>query len=165
MAGCGVPYYGSGPHGPAAAMVFSLEEGCPLYAIVIGCGRAGSEIAARLCRAGHSVVVIDHEKQAFTRLPDDFSGTTIVGRAIDHEVLESAGIADADAVIATTYGDNSNLTVVQMAKHVYHVGRALARVKDPVRAAVFTKLGLETICSTCVVADAFWDALARTPEA
>lgn len=126
-----------------------------MYVIVIGCGRAGAEIAKRLCEAEHSVVVIDNDSHAFERLPTDFAGTTIVGHAIDHAVLESAGISDADAVIATTYGDNSNLTAVQIAKRFYDVPRTIARVKDPIRAAVFAEMGIETICSTEVIADAF----------
>ncbi len=131
-----------------------------MYIIVIGCGRAGAEIAGRLARQEDSVVVIDRDKRAFTRLPDDFVGTTIVGPAIDDEVLQAAGIEQADAVIAVTYGDNSNLTAAQIAKQMFKVPRAIARVKDPVRAAVFAELGIETISSTDVVADAFSAVLA-----
>ncbi len=131
-----------------------------MYIIVIGSGRAGAEIAGRLDRQDNSVVVIDRDKRAFARLPDGFAGTTIVGPAIDNEVLQTAGIERADAVIAVTYGDNSNLTAAQIAKHMFNVPRAIARVKDPVRAAVFAKLGIETISSTDIVADAFGAALA-----
>lgn len=126
-----------------------------MYAIVVGCGRAGAEIAARMAIAGFSVVVIDRDKYAFDRLPDDFTGSTVVGTAIDHDVLEAAGVAEADVLVATTYGDNSNLTVAQLARLKYHVPRAVARVKDPVRSRAFADCGIETICSTDIVATAF----------
>lgn len=130
-----------------------------MYAIVIGCGRAGAEIASRMCEQGHSVVVIDRDRSAFHRLSDTFRGTTIVGQAIDEDCLVSAGIERADAVIATTYGDNSNLIAVQLARKRFNVERAIARVKDSVRAAAFARLGFETIPSTAIVGDAFEQAL------
>ncbi len=130
-----------------------------MYVIVVGCGRTGSEVAARLCRADHSVVVIDRDKQAFKRLPDDFTGATIVGHAIDDDVLRSAGVADADAVVAATYGDNTNLTTAQIARRAYKVPRSIARVKDPMRAVVFAELGVETICSTDIMAGRFMQTL------
>ncbi|MDE2767112.1 MAG: TrkA family potassium uptake protein [Chloroflexota bacterium] len=130
-----------------------------MYAIVIGCGRAGAEIASRMCEQGHSVVVIDRDRAAFHRLSDTFSGATIVGHAIDEDCLVSAGIERADAVIATTYGDNSNLIAVQLARKRFNVERAIARVKDSVRASTFARLGFETISSTTIVGDAFEQAL------
>ena len=135
-----------------------------MYAIVIGCGRAGAEIASRMSEQGHSVVVIDRDRAAFRRLSDTFDGTTIVGQAIDEDCLVSAGIERADAVIATTYGDNSNLIAVQLARKRFNVQRAIARVKDPVRAAAFAKLGFETIPSTIIVGDAFEQALGWEPH-
>ncbi len=135
-----------------------------MYAIVIGCGRAGAEIASRMSDQGHSVVVIDRDRGAFHRLSESFSGTTIVGHAIDEDCLVSAGIERADAVIATTYGDNSNLIAVQLARKRFNVQRAIARVKDPVRASAFARLGLETIPSTVIVGDAFQQALGWEPH-
>ena len=66
-----------------------------MYAIVIGCGRAGAEVASRMCEQGHSVVVIDRDRAAFRRLSDGFSGTTLLGQAIDEDCLISAGIERA----------------------------------------------------------------------
>ena len=136
-----------------------------MYAIVIGCGRAGAALAARMDAAGDSVVVIDRDHFAFQRLPDGFGGSTLVGTAIDLEVLEAAGVARADVLVAATYGDNSNLTAVQLARIKYGVPRTIARVKDPVRARVFADRGIETICSTDIVAGAILDRLTDAPAA
>ena len=135
-----------------------------MYAIVIGCGRAGAEIASRMCEQGHSVVVIDRDRAAFQRLSDTFDGTTIVGQAIDEDCLISAGIERADAVIATTYGDNSNLIAVQLARKRFNVERAIARVKDPVRASAFARLGFETIPSTVIVGNRLLAGLGWVPH-
>ena len=43
----------------------------------MGCGRVGSGLAADLEAAGHSVSMIDQNKEAFRRLGPDFKGQTI----------------------------------------------------------------------------------------
>jgi trk system potassium uptake protein TrkA len=133
----------------------SVSKGSIVYAIVIGCGRAGAEVANRLSAGNHAVVVIDHDHKAFSRLPTGFDGTTLVGHAIDIDCLLSAGIERADLLIATTYGDNSNLTAVQIASRKFGVDRSIARIKDPIRASIFEKLGVETLSSTTLVGKAF----------
>jgi len=57
----------------------SNDSGKSLYVIVAGCGRLGSYIANRLSEAGHSVVIIDPEENAFSRLSDEFSGFRVEG--------------------------------------------------------------------------------------
>ena len=126
-----------------------------MYAIVVGCGRAGADVANRLSAGNHAVVVIDNDRTAFARLASDFDGTTLVGHAIDVDCLLSAGIEQADLLIAATYGDNSNLTAVQLANKQFGVDRAIARVKDPIRARLFGDLGVEVLSSTTLVGQAF----------
>ena len=126
-----------------------------MYAIVVGCGRAGADVANRLSAGNHAVVVIDNDRTAFARLASDFDGTTLVGHAIDVDCLLSAGIEQADLLIAATYGDNSNLTAVQLANKQFGVDRAIARVKDPIRARLFSDLGVEILSSTTLVGQAF----------
>ena len=133
-----------------------------MYAIVVGCGRAGADVANRLSAGSHAVVVIDNDRTAFSRLASDFDGTTLVGHAIDVNCLLSAGIEQADLLIATTYGDNSNLTAVQIAKKQFGVDRAIARVKDPIRACLFGDLGVEPLSSTTLVGQAFENLFDQT---
>ena len=126
-----------------------------MYAIVVGCGRAGADVANRLSAGNHAVVVIDNDRTDYARLASDFDGTTLVGHAIDVDCLLSAGIEQADLLIAATYGDNSNLTAVQLANKQFGVDRAIARVKDPIRARLFGDLGVEILSSTTLVGQAF----------
>ncbi len=41
--------------------------------MIIGCGRVGSVLANRLDEAGHHVIVLDRNQQAFRRLSEKFS--------------------------------------------------------------------------------------------
>src|SRR4051812_19078119 len=81
----------------------------PLRAVVIGCGRVGSAVATNLADEGFDVSVVDESIEAFNRLPVGFSGETFEGHALDLEVLQAAGIDDAEACVVATNGDNTNL--------------------------------------------------------
>ena len=85
---------------------------------------------------------------AFSRLPEDFTGATFVGNAVDQDVLRAAGIESADAFVAATSGDNRNITASQIAQHAFHVPRVISRIKDPSRAEIFSKLGISVDCRT-----------------
>ena len=116
--------------------------------VIMGCGRVGSTVAARLSEEGHHVAVIDTDAQAFARLPADFRGRRAVGSGTDHLLLEEVGIGEADAFIALASGDNRNLLASQRAKHVFGVATVVTRVKDPLRSELFAELGLQTFSPT-----------------
>ena len=119
-----------------------------MQVIIVGCGRVGASTAAELARAGHSVVVIDRNPDAFRLLPGNFSGRTLVGTGFDREVLESAGIREADALVASTSGDNTNAIAARIAKEVYRVPDVVARIFDPQRADIYRRYGVQTFAPT-----------------
>ncbi|MBI4570787.1 MAG: TrkA family potassium uptake protein [Chloroflexi bacterium] len=117
--------------------------------IIMGCGRAGSELATTLDREGHDVTVLDINPYQFTRfLPETFAGKTMAGNGIDQDVLRRAGIEEADAFIAVTAGDNRNVMASQIAQHIFHVSRVVCRIYDPMREQMYHRLGLRTISPT-----------------
>ena len=129
--------------------------------VIMGCGRVGSTIAARLEREGNAVTVVDTDPYSFRRLPSDFKGETLVGSGYDDHTLEAAGIRHADAFLALTQGDNRNLLAAQMAKHIFEVQTVVARVYDPFRGEIFANLGLRTFSPTNIGADMAYEALTR----
>src|SRR2546430_17146436 len=125
-----------------------------LRLLIVGCGRVGSQIAANMDRAGHDVVIVDRDPNAFSRaatrgvLTREFKGDQVVGNGTDVDVLRRAGIERADGFVAVTEGDNRHIMASQIAKHVYKVAPVLARIYDPERAQAYEKLGLHTTCPT-----------------
>jgi len=115
--------------------------------VIIGVGRVGARLAT-LLHTSHRVSVLDIDQSSFGRLPADYQGEVYRGNGIDIDTLKAAGAGMADVVIAVTNGDNRNLMAAQVAKRVLNVPRAIARVYDPVRAEIFSEMGLETISST-----------------
>lgn len=126
--------------------------------IILGCGRVGSTMARMLEREGHDVTVIDWNPDSFRRL-DTYQGKTLLGSGIDIDVLGQAGIDKADAFVAVTNGDNTNIMSVQMAKEIFKVPKVLARIYDPVRASAYHQLGIDTLCTTSIGAGLMTDFL------
>ena len=120
--------------------------------VVMGCGRVGARVSILLDHAGHSVTVIDTDSRAFRRLPPDFRGGTVIGTAIDEDVLRAAGIEKADAFVAVTNGDNRNIMASQVVRHIFNVPEVVCRIYDPVREDTYRRLGLTTVCPTTSIA-------------
>ncbi|HEX6506550.1 MAG TPA: TrkA family potassium uptake protein [Chloroflexota bacterium] len=133
--------------------------------LIMGCGRTGSLLAMMLTDAGHEVTIIDWHEDAFSRLPEDFSGSTFVGNAMDQEVLRAAGIETAEAFVAATSGDNRNIIASQIAQHVFDVPKVVSRIKDPNRAQIFGGLGISVDCRTTEGARVLLDLARREPVA
>jgi trk system potassium uptake protein TrkA len=117
-------------------------------AIVIGCGRVGSAVAQQLLASGWEVTVCDENEDALGRLGEAWTGGFLVGHGMDFQLLKDAGIEEADAVVATTDGDNTNIVIAQVAQKQFEVPTVIARVLDPGRAQFYATRGLRIVCPT-----------------
>ena len=131
--------------------------------VIMGCGRTGASVAARLVTDGHSVNVIDTQEAAFRRLPTSFNGRRIVGSGMDQRILEDADLRKADAFMALAQGDNRNVFAAQVAMHIFGVKNAVVRLNDPFRGEIFSRLGLRTFSPTVIGADLAYRALMGPP--
>ncbi|MGD0352587.1 MAG: TrkA family potassium uptake protein [Dehalococcoidia bacterium] len=127
--------------------------------IIMGCGRVGAQLASLLDADGHQITVLDIDAHSFRRLPPSFGGTALVGDGTDEEMLRKAGIAEADAFVAVTQGDNRNVMGAQIAKNIFNVRRVICRIYDPLRKDVYEALGLEAVSPTTVFAQLLRDKL------
>jgi trk system potassium uptake protein TrkA len=134
-------------------------------AIVIGCGRVGSQVAKNLEGEGWDVVAVDENEEVLNRLGETWSGGFLVGHGMDIELLRRAGIEEADAVVISTNGDNTNLVVGQIAQQRFSVPCVIVRILDPARAALYEKLGLEIICPTRTAIETLTNRVLETTEA
>ena len=120
--------------------------------IVVGCGRVGAELSYRLFKGGHQVIVVDSNRESFNRLHADFRGRTLEGEGLAENVLDRAGIKEADGLAAVTNSDTLNAVVAHTAHTFYHVPVVVARNYDPNLRVVIEAFGLQTVSST------FWGA-------
>ncbi|MEO5918824.1 MAG: TrkA family potassium uptake protein [Candidatus Limnocylindrales bacterium] len=122
--------------------------------VIIGSGRVGAVLAEAYDSAGHDVIILDVSARAFDRLPAEFHGTAIRGDGTDEDSLLRAGVADADAFLALTEGDNRNVMACQVATEKFGITNVIAKINDPVRAAAYADLGLAVLCRTTMQAEA-----------
>jgi trk system potassium uptake protein TrkA len=126
-----------------------------VFCLIVGCGRVGSAIAKSMLSEGHEVSVLDEDSEAIALLNqgneeswEDRGGRFTVGTALEIDALLEAGVERADAFVASTDGDNTNLVIAQIAQRRFNVERVVVRVLDPYRARWYAEQGLQTVCPT-----------------
>ena len=126
-----------------------------MFVLIVGCGRVGSAIANSMMEEGHDVSVLDEDAEAIALLDrsqehswEERGGQFTEGTALEIDALLAAGIERADAFVASTDGDNTNLVIAQVAKRRFNVDRVVVRVLDPARARWYAEQGLQTVCPT-----------------
>jgi trk system potassium uptake protein TrkA len=126
-----------------------------MFVLIVGCGRVGSAIAKTMLAEGNDVSVLDEDPEAIALLNqgqtqswEDRGGRFTVGTALEIDALLEAGIEHADAFVASTDGDNTNLVIAQIAKRRFEIDRVVVRVLDPHRARWYAEQGLQTVCPT-----------------
>jgi trk system potassium uptake protein TrkA len=133
-----------------------------MHVIVVGCGRVGSELAVNLEEAGHSVAIIDKNRNAFRRLPERWSGRAVLGFGFDKDHLEQAGVREAAALAAVTSGDNTNILTARIARETFQIENVVARIYDPRRALIYQRLGIPTVATVTWTTDQVMRRLLRT---
>jgi trk system potassium uptake protein TrkA len=126
-----------------------------MFIVIVGAGRVGSSLARAMLRDGHEVSCLDEDPESHARLEvgmerswEDSGGQFTVGTGLEIEALEAAGVERADAFVAATDGDNTNIVIAQIAQRRFGVRTVIARILDPLRAKWYEDQGLNTICPT-----------------
>ena len=132
---------------------------------MIGCGRVGSAVAQQLQASGWDVVVCDENEDALGRLGDSWGGGFVVGHGMDLQLLREAGIEEADAVVVSTNGDNTNLVIGQVAQKHFQVPTVVVRVLDPARSEFYASRGLRIVCPTSSAIETLVGVVRQAEEA
>jgi trk system potassium uptake protein TrkA len=123
-----------------------------MYIVIGGAGKVGSSLAKKLANKGHTVAVVEKNKEKCRRLAGDRSDILVInGDACDIRYLEEAGIERADILAAVTGDDDDNLVMCQLAMETYQVPRSVARVNDPRNERIFQALGIDALSSTTII--------------
>lgn len=112
--------------------------------IVCGAGQVGFNIARYLAGENNDVTVIDQRPDLVRKISDTLDVQTVLGYASHPPVLEQAGAADADMVIAVTHADEVNMVACQVAHSLFNVPTKVARVRnqsylEPIWANLFSR--------------------------
>jgi len=112
--------------------------------IVCGAGQVGFNIAHYLAGEHNDVTVIDQRPELVRKVADTLDVQAILGHASHPSVLEQAGAADADMIIAVTAADEVNMIACQVAHSLFNVPTKIARVRSqsylqPLWSTLFTR--------------------------
>ncbi len=123
-------------------------------------------MAKSMLDEGHEVSVLDEDPGAIALLDSGYErswaergGSFTLGTALETDALLEEGIDSADAFVASTNGDNTNLVIAQIAQRRFGIERVVVRVLDPARATWYEEQGLKTVCPTQVAVEMLEDAV------
>jgi trk system potassium uptake protein TrkA len=141
-----------------------------MFILIVGGGKVGSYLTRALLKDGHEVVVVDKDERK-AKLLERLAGreVAVVGDGCDPIVLEGAGVARADIVVADTGDDEDNLVVALLTKKKSKA-HCIARVNNPRNRQIFesldTKDPVTVISATEIILDVlheFVGAASRGP--
>jgi trk system potassium uptake protein TrkA len=140
----------------------------PLKVVIAGAGEVGYHVIGTLYREGVDIVAIDNDPAVLERLRQEFNIATILGNAIDADILEKAGASEAELFLAVTNYDETNIISCLMASEA-GVQKKIARVKTidfgQQRSFSDTKsLGIDLIINPYEVAAEHLANLVATPQ-
>ena len=132
----------------------------PMRVLIIGGGKVGRTLAARLEARGENVVVIENDEEV-VQIARNEGHTVHIGDGTDTDVLRSAGAENARIVVAATGDDDANLLVSQLAESKFSPETILARANNPANVEAFEELGVRTVSSVLATAQAMDNYIER----
>ncbi|HVP02374.1 MAG TPA: TrkA family potassium uptake protein [Solirubrobacteraceae bacterium] len=118
-----------------------------MYAIIVGGGKVGLNLARELLGKGHEVTLIEQRRERYLAMEDELEHVAQYGDGTELWVLERAGVQRADLVVAVTGDDEDNILICQIAREKYLVDRFIARVNNPRNRQYFDLLGIKPAVS------------------
>ncbi|MCB1737762.1 MAG: NAD-binding protein, partial [Gammaproteobacteria bacterium] len=88
--------------------------------IILGAGQVGSSLAQSLAGEDNDITLVDQDAELLQGLRDRLDVQTVHGPASQPSVLEQAGGADADLLVAVTNSDETNMVACQIAHTLFH---------------------------------------------
>jgi trk system potassium uptake protein TrkA len=108
--------------------------------VIIGAGRVGLRTARVLREEDNDVAIVERDLEKVERAREE--GFTVVeGDGSHEEILEEAGIGEADALGALTGDLNTNFAACMVAKH--HGCRTVLRIDEDYREDIYRKYATE----------------------
>jgi trk system potassium uptake protein TrkA len=98
--------------------------------MILGAGQVGSTVAESLVSEANDITVVDSDGVKLRQLQDRLDLRTLVGNAAHPSVLEQAGIADTDMLLAVTQSDEVNLVACKLAASLYNTPTRIARIRS-----------------------------------
>jgi trk system potassium uptake protein len=114
--------------------------------VVVGGGRSGTNLSARLARSGHQVTLIDRDEAVARKAFEQFGLATLTGDGTDPGVLREAEVDRAEVLAALLRRDADNLAVALLAREM-GAQRIMVRMRDAAYRGVYKAAGVQEVLS------------------
>ena len=101
-----------------------------MKAVICGAGTVGYSIAKYLSEENHQVSVIDTDEKKLKDIENSLDVKTVIGSASNPDILLSAGMNEADLMIAVTSSDEVNMVSCSLSYLMYRTPVKIARVRS-----------------------------------
>ena len=100
--------------------------------LILGAGQVGRTAAYHLSREpANEVTVVDTNEDVLRDLQDRLDVRAVAGNGAYPAVLETAGIADTDILVALTNSDEINIVACEIAHTLWRTPTKIARIRAP----------------------------------
>lgn len=99
--------------------------------VILGAGQVGTSLAELLAEENNDVTLVDLNNAHLQRLQDRLDIRTVCGHASHPDILEQAGLDDAEMLIAATHNDETNILACQIAHVLFKTTTKIARIRSP----------------------------------
>ena len=98
--------------------------------VILGAGQVGGTLAESLANEKMDITIVDSDGPRLRELQDKLDIGVINGHAAHPDVLHSAGIEDADMLVAVTGSDEINMLACQIAHSIYRTPTKICRIRS-----------------------------------
>lgn len=98
--------------------------------MILGAAQVGATVAESLVGEANDITVVDTDGEKLRQLQDHLDLRTLTGNAAHPSVLELAGIADTDMLLAVTQSDEANMVACRLAASFYNTPTRIARIRS-----------------------------------
>ncbi len=115
-----------------------------MYLIVVGAGAEGRRFVDKATEEGHEVTLIEADEQQARQMLKENNIRVLHGNISDDKILQEAEVDRADALIAATHDDSTNLMAMVLAKE-FKVETRISLINQRSHTQMFESLGVKAV--------------------
>jgi trk system potassium uptake protein TrkA len=116
--------------------------------LVAGGGKIGLHLIRTLLDQGHTISLVEQDRRVCSQVVDDLNEVIVIhGDATSPDNLAKAGAANVDVIVAAAGRDQDNYIICKLARELFNIKRAVARVNDPRNEELFRISGVDYLIS------------------
>lgn len=134
-----------------------------MYVVVVGGNGVGESLAEIALREGHDVTIVEPEAERAKRLAQSLDARVLQASIAEGGILEEADAASADALVAATGDDPTNLMAMVLGLEA-EVPTLVSIVNEASHRPLFERLGVHVLLDPEVIVARHLYGILRRPE-